>query len=142
MTTNTFTYTSKVWLTSILITPMPIFIWLFYGTPARAERSFSESLYIFFVFYLVIVLAELIFSFLTWIAFWLTAHLITMSSIQAKVKFWTIPLSGLCLSAITLLILLFLLGSDSTFLLLAICNCAAVGLSLWCYRSDIIKIEF
>lgn len=142
MTTNTFTYTLKVWLTSILLTPIPIFIWLFYGSPARPEKSFSESLYIFFVFYLVIVLAEIIFSFLTWIAFWLTAHLITISSIQAKTKFWTIPISGLCLSTITSLILLFSLGPDSTFLLLAICNCATVGLSLWCYRSDIIKIEF
>ena len=142
MTTNTFTYTLKVRLTSILITPLPIFTWLFYGTPARPERSFSESLYIFFVFYLVIVLAELIFSFVTWIAFWLTAHLITISSISTKTKFWTIPLSGICLSVITSLILLSLLGPDTLFLLLTACSCASVGLSIWCYRSDIIQIEF
>src|SRR5271170_1582027 len=89
MATNTFTYTLKVWLTSILITPVPILIWLCYNTSVCTDRSFSESLYSVFAMYLVIVVLELIFSFIAWIAFWLTAHLITISSIQTKSKFWT-----------------------------------------------------
>jgi hypothetical protein len=137
MTTNAFKYSLKVWLTSILITPIPIFILPFYNNSPWSKRDFIESLYIFSIMYLVIILLELLCSFITWIAFWLAVHLITISSIQTKTKFRAIFLTAICLSIITSSIFLSLLGFDVLFLMLAIGNCACIGWRVWHHRLDI-----
>jgi hypothetical protein len=64
MTINTFTYSLKVWLTSISIAPISFFVFQFYTDPPEFKEDFGP-LSALILMYLVIILLELCFSLIT-----------------------------------------------------------------------------
>jgi hypothetical protein len=128
MAINTFAYSLKVWLTSISIAPISFLVFLFYTDPPNFEKDLIGSLSAIILMHLVIILLEFIFSFITWLIFWLTIYLITISSIQTKNKIWAIFIAGICLSTATGLVMSSagFFGSDYTLLSLTAGNCVCI----------------
>jgi len=139
MTLKIFSYTLKVWLTSVLIAPISVVL-LLLSNGAPTEKSFVDLLHPMFILYLSIVLFELTLTLIIWLIFWLTVHLIMISKIESKNRILWIFIAGLCLSIICCMPFLLESCSESLFVVPLMCNCFCIAMGIWLYRSDIVSI--
>jgi len=128
-------YSLKVWLTSVLVSPIIYFIIDFYQQTGR-HYAMVDSIEWALPFYLLFVIIEAILSAVIWVVF---AAMIGITLELVRVEQWLKPI--MCLWGVSLNIGTFLLfarprlndPSDMGFILM-VSNTAIVGWSCWFYN--------
>lgn len=124
MKNPSFRYSLKVWLSSVFVAPLIyiIAVWCFSSNNYDPKPEFE--LYPIFIFF------ELIFSFVTWLIFWLIIELAKPYAENNTRKKWLIFTAGIVLT--TCNFLPFMLPLDHTlysnmFFHLMLSNCFCIG---------------
>ena len=128
---NLLRYSLSVWLTGVVVSPL-IFILILFCEDAIKPSTIDQLLFPGLFIYPILVLAELLLSFITWIIFHELTRLTITFSVKPKTRTWLLFIVGILLTAGTCTIILLELGmfnkgegNDGTYL--ALCNCACIG---------------
>jgi hypothetical protein len=134
MTSTTFLYSLKVWLSSVAAAPL-MFAFVIVLEKSSGIASYRDNLASQLSLYPIMLFFELLFSFITWLLFMLiTATIVYFCSI--KLQKLLIPIACILLTIGTFRIALFNggFGGDSEFLWLMVCNCICIGAGSWFYK--------
>ena len=139
MLVNIIKYSLKVWLTGVVVAPFLILIFI-YCQDYSLSMNFKESILPGLGIYLICIVFELVFSFITWIVFMLAIRLIIKLPCTALKKTMAIFITGILLTVATFASIMLPLGffdnnSDIGFTIAMIgCNCACIGFGVWFYK--------
>jgi hypothetical protein len=138
MILKTLIYSTKVWLTSIIVAPLPSTIYILrsqYPLESGRMELLNDGLYMYFL----LILGQLLYSALTWILFTIVTYLIL--SIPAKEILQTsiVFIIGLLLTVGSFMATVLPLDSfndrsKSQLVFLMICDCSCIGWGIWFYR--------
>jgi len=132
MLSATFKYSLKIWLTSVLLSPV-LFALILYIKRQIDLPELLESRFYLLTIYALYVGALLIFSSVTWLAFWLSTRGIIK---RVGVRKIAVMLTGITLTIVTFMLLLPALGmltDGSGFINLMYANCLCIGWGAWYY---------
>lgn len=136
MTSNTFSYSLRVWLTSVINAPILfIFIEIFRGK----LNLQGPGILIGYVVntWLFDAAFELFFSLATWLAFYLTIVLIIKHIHTIKLRMAVISAIGILFTIITFRVTLLQDGffnDNNNYLGLMVCNCFCIGAGSLLYK--------
>lgn len=139
MTSNTFSYSLKVWLTSVVSAPLLfIFIEIFRGK----LNLRGPGILIGYIVntWLFDAAFELFFSLATWLVFFLTIMVITRHVHALKLRTAVICLIGILFTIITFRVTLLQDGffnDNNNYLGLMVCNCFCIGAGSLFYKLKI-----
>jgi hypothetical protein len=139
MTNNIAQYTMKVWLTSVLVSPVLFVLVLVIKQDFNFADLISDVLLTIGI-YVALVIGQIIFSILTWFVFWLAVELICKIPLQSRVQTIVIFFVAILLTVGTFLpiALSFDVPNDGSGLInLMYANCAGIGWGVWHYKLDI-----
>lgn len=129
-------YSLKIWLTSVFAAPfLLLLVNAIRNVPGLNLSLGSPENYICDVF--LVGVFQLIFSFCTWIVFLLVIFLALKFITNAKIRTWTIFLTGILLTSATFYLLLFrgfTACIHSEYFPLMLCNCFCIGSGTWIYK--------
>jgi hypothetical protein len=132
---NTFTYSLKVWLTSVVAAPLLSVIIMYLKLIPGSADGF-DFIYSGPELYLVFTAFGFLFSFATWVAFWIITKAATLYVSQPVLMRWLIFAAGILLTTATFCIVFphDLFQVNSVFRILMVCNCACIGGGVWFYK--------
>ena len=136
MTYRALNYSLKVWLTSVLIAPIMLFMFLVIETylqPSTHGLTYSNTGW-YLTFYITIVLYELMFLALTMLIFWGFVEVSIIFNITPLLRKLLIFLIGVSLSIGTSALLQSPFIIDDFFFVAMICNTICIGLGCWLYK--------
>ena len=123
-------FSLKVWLSSVFIAPLIYSVLVLSLTPGKSS-SFAG-----FAIYPVMILFELIFSFITWLIFWAVTVLISTRLKDWRLRKYAILFSGIILTIGTFLLFLEpgnTFSFDDIFFDMMLCNCFCIGAGCWLF---------
>jgi len=136
MTSNTFLYSLRVWLTSVVSAPI-LFILieicrgkLRWPTPGVAIGSVLD-MWLFYVAF------ELFFSLATWLLFYLVITVLCRHIFRPRIRTTIICITGILFTIITFRVTLLQDGffnDNNNYLGLMICNCLCIGAGSLLYK--------
>jgi uncharacterized membrane protein len=130
-----FKYSLKVWLTSILLSPV-IFVLLLAVTQSVNIKELLKQGTELIALYLLYVAAQLAMSFLVWLAFWLIIRVIANIPCTIQLQKGLILFAGMILTIVsftTVLSCFGMLNDGSGFINLMYANCFCIGWGVWYY---------
>ncbi len=136
MMLKTLFYTLKVWFTSVMVSPL-LFSFVTLYTKKPYNQTFDKTIAALCLRYLVFTVAELIFSFITWVAFFVAVGFIKRFMFHSNTRDWLIFITAISLTIITFLVasgIVELLFQNNEFWELLLCNCLCIGWGCWYYN--------
>ena len=136
MTSNTFSYSLKVWLTSVVSAPI-LFLLI---EISRGKLSWqAPGVIIGSVFNMCLFYAafELFFSLLTWLLFYIVISVLVRYILRPRLRMTIIALAGIVFTIITFRVTLLQDGffnDNNNYLGLMICNCFCIGAGSLLYK--------
>jgi len=138
MTSCTFQYSLKVWLTSVVIAPL-LFIIFTYGPQVDYCRNLQQVLSSGLFYYVFFACLELAFSLLTWLVFLLVIQLVTMCIYKPIIRRLLICIAGISLTIGNFMIVLSpreLLNFGDGPATIVLFNCLCIGGGVWYYKME------
>jgi len=135
MLSPVFKYSLKVWLTSVLLSPVLFALILYIKRQVDLPELLKSGFYLFAI-YPLYVGALLLLSSVTWLAFWLSIKAIIRSGRFARVRKMAVIFTGIALTITTFMLLLPVLGmlhDGSGFINLMYANCLCISWGSWYY---------
>jgi hypothetical protein len=138
MLLNSFIYSLKAWLTSVFITPLVFFILGSTGENASNEiiyEQINRTVYL----YGVILVVEILISFITWVVFLIIIQLTVTFCRTRILRLLIISISGILLAMGTFIVIL---TTSEAFNItrgfggMMICACFYIGAGSWFYKLD------
>ncbi len=130
MVTNLL-YSLKVWLTSVLLSPV-----LYIVLIVIKNFDVSLRLYSFGSTYILLVLFSFLFSFLTWFVFFLIIMVISNYACSETIARVIICITGMTMTAATFRLTIFQNGFtiSDIYIYLMFANCFCIGAGSWIYK--------
>jgi len=139
MQSNSFVYSVKIWLTSVVLAPL-FYLMIQVYLKGNQRSDFGDFISNQITTYIMFVILSGFFSFFTWVLFFCIVKIITLYFSSVQFAKCIIVAIGLLLTAGTFAIILpepFNIGDDIFYIMLANCICIAGG-SLF-YKLEIRK---
>lgn len=129
--TDAFSYSTKIWVGSLLCAPVIALTWSFIIGPDHSNFTVIVPISLLFS------TLEGIFSVLTWLTFWVLIKLILISIHKRKLRRWIILITGISLTLITFWLFIPDILPFSPFCItLIISNCICIGGGCWYFKLD------
>lgn len=139
---NIFSYTFKIWLTTAVASTTIFTGILFFKHTEHLSDIMNEAQNSMLI-YVLMTIAELTFSLITWIAFSVAVFVITTMPLNVLFRTWIITIIGVLFTIATFVVTLrFTYGvgiADLTGMM--ICNCICIAVCTWLYKLEPIKQE-
>lgn len=139
MRNNALQYTFKVWVTSVVVSPI-LFASLLSIRQIITVAELIDYGWRLIGIYLILVVLQLLFSFVTWIVFLLLVNIVSLIPLPNLLIKLIIFCLGVLLAIGTFMALndfMAMAGNDDSIVNLMYANCAAIGLSIWYYKLDV-----
>jgi|GEM_PF-1335184 len=139
MKNNALQYTFRVWITSIIISPF-LFVLILMVKQLFTIRELLDDGTRLVGMYILLVVLQLLFSFVTWLVFLLLVNLVSLIPIPRLLIRLLIFSIGILLTIGTFMALDSFIGSLSdrdSLINLVYANCAGIGWGVWYYKLDI-----
>lgn len=136
MSYNTLGYCLKVWLTSVVVTPLFLSI-IVIATSNYQNSNASEIFANCAGIFMILVIIEFVLSIPVWLLFRALVILILSLAISRLLRKWLIFFAGISLTGLALVFCaqaLDFLVYDCLFLVFLISHLAWVGLGIWYYK--------
>ena len=133
---NSFLYSLKVWLTSVVLSPVIYVLLLAIRQVADLREMLNTGIWMISE-YIIFVVAQFIFSFITWILFVAVILISARISMAQTFRKWIIFFAGIGLTVATFILMLspFDLFNDANGLInLMYANCFCIGWGVWYYN--------
>lgn len=135
MILNALRYSLKIWLTSVLVSPVLFVVMLTFRGAADIIEILHQGRWAVKE-YLLFVVAQLVFSFITWLVFWQFIMVIAPRSIPNHIKSWLIFFASIVLTLGTFTLVLSssnLFNDPNGLINLMYANCFCIGWGVWYY---------
>jgi hypothetical protein len=135
---KSFIYSLKVWLTSVIVTPLVFFI-LAYSGGRVSNDSIYEQISTAAYQYGMILVFELLFSFITWVIFLIIINQTVTYINNRATRLSIISISGVLLTMGTFMVIL---TPSEAFKVtrgfggLTLCTCLCIATSSWFYQLE------
>jgi uncharacterized membrane protein len=138
MVYNSLKYSLKVWLTSVLVSPLIFVLLLCLKQTKDITEIFNNELSLLFG-YVTFVFVQMILSCVTWFLFWIFILLMASSQLSQRIRIWAIFFVAMILTVGTfaLILLPFDSSNDRDGLInLMYANCMGIGWGVWYYKLE------
>ncbi len=139
MKNNALQYTFRVWITSVIISPLLFGLILIVRQVVTISELFNDGLWLM-TMYLFLVVLQLVFSFVTWLVFLLLVNIFSLITLPNPLIKLAIFCIGILLAIGTYMVLndlIGLIGDRDNLINLLYANCAGIGWGVWYYDLDI-----
>ena len=139
MKNNALQYTFRVWITSVIVSPVLFGLILVIRQVISISELIDDGFRLIGT-YLFLVALQLVFSFVTWLVFLLLVNGVSLIPLSKSLIRLIIFCLGILLTLGTFLALDSMTGlmmDSNGFINLAYANCAGIGWGVWYYNLDI-----
>lgn len=135
MSTN-FLYSLKVWLTSVLLAPIFYLIIMRVKDIGGTQHTGPVG-----EMYFLLIIFGFLFSFLTWLVFFISIMLITSYAQNEITARLMVCIIGVAMVLATFMLTIFnhKLTNDDDFIYLVAANCLCIGAGSWIYKLKLYK---
>jgi hypothetical protein len=139
MKNNALQYTFRVWITSVIISPLSFGLILIIRHVVSISELLDEGLSLL-TFYVFLVVLQLLFSFVTWLIFLLLVNIVSLIPLPKTLIRLAISFIGILLTIGTFKVLnnfIDLIGGRDNLINLLYADCLGIGWGVWYYKLDI-----